>query len=272
MRNKLFVIIFGTDTKAGRNFDLILLVAIIISVLVVMLESVPVWNTNYYYVLHTLEWMFTIFFTVEYILRIWVAPNPWKYIKSYWGIIDLISILPSYLVLIPWISVYSSLRTIRALRLMRIFRILKLNKFTSQYQQLIHSLKASSFKITIFLFFVVLMMIITGTIMYVIEDGKNGFDSIPASIYWAIVTVTTVGFGDITPATDLGKFFASVMMITGYAIIAVPTGLITVEMSRYKDDPSIDANICANCGHDNPLGSVYCNQCGKEMTEHKLTS
>lgn len=268
MKKKLFVIIFGTDTKAGRNFDLILLFAILISIIIVMLETVPEWNGKYYFLLHSIEWMFTILFTIEYLLRIWVSPNRLKYITSYWGIIDFLSIIPSYLVLIPWVSMYASLRTIRALRLMRIFRILKLNKFTSQYQALIHSLRASSFKIGLFLFFVILMMVITGTIMYVIEDGKNGFDSIPASIYWAIVTVSTVGFGDITPATDLGKFFASLMMITGYAIIAVPTGLITVEMSRYIDDPKVDENLCSKCKHDNPLGSVYCNQCGKEIIEH----
>lgn len=265
MKKKLYEIIVGTDTKAGRNFDLVLLVFIVISVIIVMIETVPVWYLEYGELLKALEWIFTIIFTIEYLVRIWISPNRWKYITSYWGMIDLVSILPSYLVLIPGISKFASLRTIRALRLMRIFRVLKLNRFTSQYQALVHSLKASSFKITIFLFFVVLMMIITGTIMYVIEDGKNGFDSIPASIYWAIVTVTTVGFGDITPATDIGKFFASAMMITGYAIIAVPTGLITVEMSKYVDNPGKDESLCTTCNHDNPRGSVYCNQCGSEI-------
>lgn len=266
MRAKLYEVVFGTQTRAGRNFDVILLILIVISVTVVMVESVPEWRQSHFDLLRTLEWSFTALFTAEYLLRIWISPNPWRYIKSYWGIIDLLAILPSYLVLIPWISMYGSFRAIRALRLMRIFRILRLSRFTSEYQALIHSLKASSYKITIFLFFVVLMMVIAGTLMYVIEGGKNGFDSIPAGIYWAIVTVTTVGFGDITPATEVGKFLASVMMITGYAIIAVPTGLISVEMSRYKDNPETEENLCDRCGHDNPLGSVYCNQCGSELT------
>lgn len=267
MKQKLHEVVFGTHTKAGRNFDLILLILIVISVLVVMIESVPEWHRKYHGALLYVEWGFTVLFTIEYLLRILISPSPWKYVRSYWGIIDLLSILPSYLTLIPWISMYGSFRAIRALRLMRIFRILRLNRFTSEYQSLIHSLKASSYKITIFLFFVTLMMIVTGTLMYVIEGGKNGFDSIPAGIYWAIVTVTTVGFGDITPVTEVGKFLACVMMITGYAIIAVPTGLISVEMSRYKDDPTNEQNPCEACGHDNPMASLYCNQCGKELTK-----
>ncbi|NVK65398.1 MAG: ion transporter [Flavobacteriales bacterium] len=262
MREKLNEIIFGTTTRAGRNFDLILLLLILISVLIVMFESVQVWRSEYPRFFYFAEWGFTIFFTIEYLVRIAVSPNPLKYIKSTWGIIDLLAILPTYLT--PFISGYTSLRAIRALRLLRVFRILKLNRFTSEAQALFHSLRASYYKIMVFFFFVLMIMILTGTMMYVIEGGEHGFDSIPASIYWAIVTTTTVGYGDITPATELGKILSSVMMITGYVIIAVPTGLITVGMARYKDDGKKD-NVCDNCGHDNPFGSIYCNQCGEEV-------
>lgn len=263
MREKLFEVIFGTSTKAGRNFDLVLLILILASVFVIMLESIPSIRTEYYDVVHTAEWCFTILFALEYITRIIISPKPMKYILSWWGIIDLISILPTFIS--PFISGYTSLRVIRAFRLLRIFRILKLSRFTSESQALAHSLKASYYKIMVFMFFVVMLMILTGTLMYVIEGGKNGFNSIPASIYWAIVTTTTVGYGDITPVTILGKMLSSLMMLTGYAIIAVPTGLISVEMSKYKDEDPED-NKCDHCGHDNPFGSVYCNQCGKEMT------
>lgn len=263
MREKLHEIIFGTTTKGGRLFDLVLLVLILLSVLIVMFESVPKWSGIYPSELYYTEWVFTIIFSIEYLTRIAVSPKPFKYIFSWWGIIDLISILPTFIS--PFISGYTSLRVVRALRLLRIFRILKLSRFTSESQALAHSLKASYYKIMVFLFFVVMMMILAGTLMYVIEGGKNGFDSIPASIYWAIVTTTTVGYGDITPATDFGKILSSIMMILGYAIIAVPTGLISVEMSRYKDDDPNDNN-CDKCGHDNPFGSVYCSQCGSEMT------
>lgn len=263
MREKLYDIIFGTSTKAGRNFDLVLLVLILTSVMIIMLESIPAVREEYFDALHTAEWCFTALFSLEYIVRIIISPKPLKYILSWWGIIDLVSILPTFIS--PFISGYASLRVIRAFRLLRIFRILKLSRFTSESQALAHSLKASYYKIMVFMFFVVMLMVLTGTLMYVIEGGKNGFNSIPASIYWAIVTTTTVGYGDITPVTVIGKMLSSLMMLTGYAIIAVPTGLISVEMSKYKDDDPKD-NLCDNCGHDNPFGSVYCNQCGKEMT------
>lgn len=263
MREKLYDIIFGTSTKAGRNFDLVLLVLILTSVMIIMLESIPAVREEYFDALHTTEWCFTALFSLEYIVRIIISPKPLKYILSWWGIIDLVSILPTFIS--PFISGYASLRVIRAFRLLRIFRILKLSRFTSESQALAHSLKASYYKIMVFMFFVVMLMVLTGTLMYVIEGGKNGFNSIPASIYWAIVTTTTVGYGDITPVTVIGKMLSSLMMLTGYAIIAVPTGLISVEMSKYKDDDPKD-NLCDNCGHDNPFGSVYCNQCGKEMT------
>ncbi len=262
MKKKLYKIIFGTTEQNARSFDVVLLILILLSVFIVMFESVPEWSERFKLELFYLEWFFTIVFTIEYILRIWVSPKPLKYITSWWGIIDLISIIPTFIS--PFISGTSSLRVVRAARLLRIFRILKLSRFTAESQALAHSLKASYYKITIFLFFVIMMMVMAGTLMYVIEGGDNGFTSIPASIYWAIVTTTTVGYGDVVPSTDFGKMISSMMMILGYAIIAVPTGIISVEMSQYKDDGEKD-NLCDNCEADNPFGSIYCNQCGNEM-------
>lgn len=266
MRERLSTVIFGTTTKAGRLFDLILLVFILISVVIVMLESMPSWRDDHLKFLQYAEWFFTIVFSIEYILRVYSAKNRWNYVKSWWGLIDLFSILPTFISLLV-VPNYTVFRVIRAFRLLRVFRILKLSRFTSEAQALAHSLKASYYKIMVFFFFVFLMMIFSGTVMYVIEGGENGFDSIPSSIYWAIVTTTTVGYGDIAPVTALGKMLASVMMITGYAIIAVPTGLISIGMARYKSDGEED-NLCSVCKHDNPFGSVYCNQCGSEMSEN----
>jgi len=263
MKERLHSVVFGTTTRAGKNFDLILLALILMSVLVILFESIPRWRADYSNFFYVAEWTFTLIFTLEYVTRILISPKPLRYIFSWWGIIDLLAIIPTFLSL--FITGYHSLIAIRALRLLRIYRILKLSRFSSEAQALSHSLRASYYKIIVFMFFVVLMMVMAGTLMYVIEGGENGFDSIPASIYWAIVTTTTVGYGDITPVTDLGKILSSLMMILGYVIIAVPTGLISVEMSRYKSDGKKD-NICENCRHDNPFGSVYCNQCGNEMT------
>lgn len=229
-----------------------------------MLESVPSYRIDYGEVLHLLEWVFTIIFTIEYILRIAVSQRPLKYIFSMWGIIDLLSILPTFIS--PFIAGYTSFRVVRALRLLRIFRVFKLSRFTSESQTLMRSLKASYYKIMVFLFFVIMMIVLAGTLMYVIEGGKNGFDSIPTSIYWAVVTVTTVGYGDIAPGTALGKMLASVMMILGYAIIAVPTGLISVEIAKGKKEEEKE-NHCDNCGHNNRIGSIFCSQCGREMKQ-----
>ncbi len=265
-KQKVHDVIFGTTTKAGRTFDLFLLGAIIVSICTVMLESIPSVKAKYYPILYLLEWIFTILFTAEYILRIWSSPHRKKYITSYWGIIDLVAILPSYLILIPWVSIYGSLRVLRAMRLLRVFRILKLNKFTSQIQVLIHAMLMALPKITIFISFVMILVIVLGTLIYIVEGGNNGFESIPKSIYWAIVTITTVGYGDIAPTTSLGRMISSFIMLMGYAIIAVPTGIMTVSMSRYQD-PDPEDNKCEHCEHDNPFGSIYCNQCGQELTE-----
>jgi voltage-gated potassium channel len=262
MRDKLHSIIFGTDTRSGRIFDQVLLVIIILSVFVAMFDSVPAWYKENHALFMQIEWVFTIIFCIEYILRILVSPNPVRYIISFWGIIDLLAVLPT--LISPFITGYETLIIIRSLRLLRIFRVLKLTRFMQESNVLYHSLKASSYKITVFLFFVLMLTIICGTLMYVIEGAENGFDSIPQGIYWSIVTLTTVGYGDISPVTPIGKFIASLMMITGYGIIAIPTGLITVEMARFK---TTNLKHCKACDSDNGAHAKYCDQCGETLDD-----
>lgn len=263
MRSKLHDIIFGTTTKGGKAFDVMLLILILLSVLNGMFESIPLWGAEYEKEFYVLEWFFTILFTIEYILRIIISPRPLRYIFSWWGVIDLLSIIPTFIT--PLVSGYDSLRVVRALRLLRIFRILKLSRFTSESQSLGQALRASYYKIMVFLFFVVMMMILAGTLMYVVEGGGNGFESIPDSIYWAIVTTTTVGYGDVIPLTVAGKMLSSVMMIIGYSIIAVPTGIISVEIGKSSKKGGED-DRCPKCNHLNISGSIFCNQCGSELT------
>lgn len=264
MKQKIYEIIFGTETRGGRSFDIVLLFLILLSVLVIMFESIPGWRDEYTTELFYAEWIFTIVFSIEYLLRIIVSPKPFSYMKSKWGLIDLISILPTFVN--PFISGYTSIRVVRALRLLRIFRILKLSRFTTESKALGRALNASYYKIMVFLFFVVMMMIITGTLMYVIEGGQNGFESIPASIYWAVVTTTTVGYGDIIPVTVLGKMLSSLMMIVGYAIIAVPTGVISVEIAKNQKSVSLDEfKDCSNCGKENDSDAMFCKNCGNKL-------
>ncbi len=230
-RQRLHEIIYEADSKSGARFDVILFSLIIISVLAVMLESVKSYGEDYARTLYVLEWVFTIFFSLEYIGRIISVKKPLKYIFSFFGIIDLLSILPTYLgLIIP--NNHANFRILRILRLMRIFRVLKLVGFVKEAKFLKNSLIASRSKILVFMFAVFLVVIVMGTLMYIIEqENSQGFDSIPRSIYWAIVTLTTVGYGDISPATPLGQFVASVIMLLGYAIIAVPTGIVSSEMA-----------------------------------------
>lgn len=233
LRRKLHVIVFGTSTRAGRRFDVFLLWIILFSVLVVMVESVPETGSKYSREFFVVEWIMTGIFTIEYLLRIWISPKPLKYIFSFWGIIDLLSIVPTYLSL--FIGGYHYLLVVRIFRLLRVFRIFKLARFSSEARVLREALKLSLHKVSIFLMAVVAIVIILGTVMYVVEGGKDGFTSIPQSIYWAIVTVTTVGYGDLVPHTIIGKFISSIAMITGYAIIAVPTGIVTVAMAKSSE-------------------------------------
>ncbi len=258
-REKLYHIIFETSTPAGRRFDAILLWIIMFSVLVVMLESIPSLGPSYINIFITIEWVLTIIFTIEYFTRIWISPKPLKYIFSIWGLIDFMSILPTYLSLLMF--GYHYLVIIRIFRLLRLFRILKLVRFYSESQVLAKALRASSYKIGVFLWTVMAMVVFMGTLMYVVEGSESGFTSIPQSIYWAIVTITTVGYGDMVPVTVLGKFISSFIMIAGYAIIAVPTGIITVEMSK----TSLIKTRCKTCNHENEPTAIYCNNCGNKM-------
>lgn len=260
MRKLLYKVIFEHDTRAGRIFDLVLLWLILFSVTVVIIESIPKIHEAYFHTFYTLEWVLTILFSIEYLLRIWTSPKPLKYIFSFWGLIDFLSIMPTYIGI--FVSGYHYLLTIRIFRLLRVFRILKLARFNREAQLLFRSLQASSYKIGIFLLAVISIVTLLGTLMYVIEGSKSGFTSIPQSIYWAIVTVTTVGFGDIVPQTVLGKFISSVAMILGYSIIAVPTGIITVALSAKK----ASVKSCEICGNKNPEDSLYCNRCGNRLS------
>lgn len=267
LRSKLHVVVFGTETSAGRLFDVVLLWAILISIVIVMFESVREIKMRYEQLFRVLEWTFTIFFTIEYLLRVFISRKPKVYIFSYYGIIDLLALLPTYITI--FLSGGSYLVVIRAVRLLRVFRILKLTRYIQEAQVLGDALKASSRKILVFIGAVTTLVMITGTLMYLIEGGENGFTSIPRSIYWAVVTVTTVGYGDIAPGTVLGQTFATVLMLTGYAIIAVPTGIMTSEINRaakeeQKAEELQNMKLCERCNTPNLKAAVYCNKCGEK--------
>ena len=266
LRGKLYDIIFEADTPGGKHFDLGLMVIILLSILFVMLESVPTINDKYVHPLHIAEWIITGIFTIEYLLRIWIVKHPIKYIFSFYGIIDLLSILPTYIGL--FLPGGQSLMVIRALRLLRVFRILKISRYIHEGQSIARALSASRAKISVFLFAVLMIVTIVGTIMYLIEGEAHGFTSIPRSIYWAIVTITTVGYGDIAPQTALGQMIASFTMIMGYAIIAVPTGIVTAEFSRAKRRSKLSTQCCPECleeGHDSD--AEFCKFCGTKLNE-----
>jgi len=264
LRNKLYEIIFEADTPAGKWFDIVLLWAILVSVLVVFLESISELRASYGEIFYYLEWFFTILFSIEYILRIISTKKPFGYIFSFYGVIDVLAILPTYLSLVIAGSQY--FLVIRILRLLRVFRILKLTHMIRQATILRKALIASRGKIAVFLFAVLTLIVIIGAVMYVIEGPENGFSSIPFSMYWAIVTMTTVGYGDISPQTTIGQIFASFVMIMGYAIIAVPTGIVSVEIADVTKRSS--AQVCPGCfkeGHD--LDAKYCKYCGSSINE-----
>lgn len=262
-RQKLHEIIFESNTLQGRVFDLVLIFAIMASVLIVMLESVASLDRHYAKLFDTLEWIFTILFTIEYFLRIISLKKPRYYIFSFYGIIDLLSVLPTYLSLL-FIGTHA-LIVFRIMRLLRIFRVLKLVRFLSEANKLFSALKSSMPKIIVFLVGVVCINLIVGTIMYIIEGGENGFDSIPRSIYWAIVTMTTVGYGDIAPTTVLGQTVASFVMILGYGIIAVPTGIVTSEIHNAKSK-KISTQVCPACGNEgHDPDAIYCKSCGEKL-------
>ena len=264
-QSKLQEIIHGTDTKRGRNFDVILLIVILISIVVVMLESVPYLNKQYSLTFWSIEWIVTALFTFEYILRIVSLKKPLTYVFSFMGVVDLLSLLPTYIGL--FVEGTEALMVIRSIRFLRIFRILKLSRYMLGADILGEALKNSRHKIIVFLISILTIVIIMGGLMFVIEPNEAGFTSIPRSVYWAIITITTVGYGDIAPVTPIGQAIASLIMLFGYAIIAVPTGIVSSEMTAIKKD-NIKPFECPNCGttgHDKE--ARFCMECGTQFKE-----
>ena len=266
LRQQTFVIIYGTNTAAGRLFDLFLLGIILLSVVLVMLETVQGFDTKYHTQVVFIEWIITAFFTIEYLLRIISIKKPLQYIFSFYGIIDLIAVLPMYLSL--FITGTSVLTIVRAFRLIRLFKILNHPQFTGQSLHLKDALLASRSKIVVFIYFVLISTVFIGSIMYVIEGPENGFTSIPTSIYWTIVTLTTVGYGDISPSTPLGQFVASFVMVLGYGIIAVPTGIVTAELAKSDTSKKKSTkNPCSHCGtEDHTAKAIFCYNCGNNLS------
>lgn len=260
-RTKLHDIIYEADTPAGKWFDIVLLILIIVSIVLVMIESVEDIKVEHYQLIITLEWIVTILFTLEYIARVVTINRPTAYIFSFYGVIDFLSTIPMYLSL--FFVGANAFLAIRGLRLLRIFRILKLAQFVSESDNLVKAMKASRAKIVVFLVAVLSISVILGTLMYLVEAGQgSGFDSIPRSVYWAIVTLTTVGYGDIAPASAIGQFIAAIIMILGYGIIAVPTGIVSAEYVN-KKDIHINTRNCINCGKSGHKDNAeYCFHCG----------
>lgn len=263
-RASLYTIIFEAETRAGRLFDLTLIVAILLSVLVVMLDSVRAVSAKYGDVLGALEWFFTLMFTAEYLARLYCVRRPLRYATSFFGIIDFVSVLPTYLaLLLPGAHV---LLDVRILRLLRIFRVLKLTSYVEEYSMLNRALLASRRKILIFLSVVMMIVLLLGTVMYVVEGPGNGYTSIPTSVYWAITAITTVGFGDIVPKTDIGRAISSFMMLLGWGILAVPTGIISSELSVQHGRLRATTRTCHEClseGHE--LAAKFCKDCGAPL-------
>ena len=263
-RHRLHEIIFEADTPAGKLFDVVLLWAIVLSVVTVLLESVAPLRERHGEALRALEWFFTALFTVEYALRLVSVLKPLRYARSFFGLVDLLALLPTYLsLLLPGAQ---SLLVVRVLRLLRVFRVLKLASFLGQAEILLTALRASRQKITVFLCGVLSTVVIMGSVMYLVEGEKNGFDSIPRGMYWAVVTMTTVGFGDITPKTVIGQFLASLLMIAGYGILAVPTGIVSVELAAAARRGAIDTQACPGCGaYGHDADAKHCKHCGTAL-------
>jgi len=263
-KDQLYTLVFTDETVAGRRFDKCLIVLILLSLVVVVIDSIETIARNYRSLLFILEWAFTFIFSLEYAVRIYCAKNRKKYATSFFGMIDLLAILPTYLTL--FFPELHALIDVRVLRLIRIFRIFKLTAYMQEYAHLANALHASRKKIFVFLSFVLMVVLVMGTLMYVVEGPENGFTSIPIATYWAITTMTTVGFGDITPHTDLGKLIASVMMLMGWGTLAVPTGIVTAEISRTHLDPPLNQTACPECDARNlEQQDSFCRQCGTKL-------
>jgi len=262
LRERLYRIIFEYDTPAGRGFDVALLVVIIASVVAVMLETVQPLREAYGPWLFRLEWLFTVLFTAEYAVRLWVVERPARYARSFYGVVDLLSVVPSYLSLV--LPGSQSLLVIRGLRLLRVFRVLKLSRYLGEANVLMGALRSSGYKVTVFLGTVLVIVTIVATLMYLIEGPQHGFTSIPRSVYWSVVTMTTVGYGDIAPQTTLGQVLAVLVMLVGYSIIAVPTGIVSAEMVRSVRQTR--ERRCAACGGDGHAdGARFCQHCGHPL-------
>jgi len=263
-RLRTYDIVFGHESRAGRNFDILLIVAICISVLVVMLDSVEALHARYTAQFYVVEWMFTLLFSAEYLLRLAIVRQPVRYARSFFGIIDLLAVLPTYLSLLLPGAQY--LLVIRVLRILRVFRILKLLRYVDETRLLIGALSRSWRKIQVFIVGILTIVTVFGAIMYVVEGPENGFSSIPMSMYWAIVTVATVGFGDIAPVTPLGRFITSILVLIGYGVIAVPTGIYTAELASSLRTPPRDERGCSGCrlvGHE--ADALHCRRCGAPL-------
>ncbi|MEH6542570.1 MAG: ion transporter [Porticoccaceae bacterium] len=263
LRERLELIIFGTDTPAGKLFDVVLIYAILASVAAVVLDSVEALHLNFGTWFFYLEWMFTLLFTVEYFLRIYITRRPFRYIFSFYGLIDLISVIPSYLALVVTGAKY--LLIIRILRVLRVFRVFKLIRYLAEANILLHSLYLARRKMLVFFFTVMILSFVFGSLMFVVEGPENGFTSIPKSIYWTIVTITTVGYGDIAPQTVLGQMISTVAMLVGYSIIAIPTGIVTAELAGQlgRGRHSRTCSACERSGHD--VDAMHCKFCGAGM-------
>ena len=265
LRENIKIVIFGTNTKAGKLFDEVLIVVITLSIITVLFESVASYREQYGNILNLAEWTFTILFTIEYLLRIYCVRLPSSYMFSFFGVIDLLSVIPTYIsVLFPGAQ---ALSVIRVLRVLRIFRVLKLFQYMGEGKKLKKALISSKRKIYIFLFVIMNIVVILGSIMYLIEGEKAGYTSIPKSIYWAIVTLTTVGYGDIAPLTPIGQAISAFIMLIGYSIIAVPTGIVTSEMNFVKSELE-NKTTCIVCDRDDLIkGSLYCRHCGAKIEQ-----
>ena len=264
-RDRLHAVVFGTDTRAGRGFDVALIVLILLSVAVVMADSVPALHDRWSRSFLVAEWVFTAIFTLEYVARLACSRQPLRYALSFFGVVDLLALLPTYLALL--VPEAHSLIDVRVLRLLRIFRIFKLTAYMTEYQVLGQALKASRRKIVVFVSAVAMIVLVLGTVMYVVEGPEHGFDSIPTAVYWAATTMTTTGYGDITPKTEVGRAITTLMMLLGWGTLAVPTGIVTAEMTSRRLAPQpVDARLCTACGADGHRPqALFCHHCGTEL-------
>jgi len=268
-KQKIHDIIYEADTPAGQFFDIALIAVIILSVVLVALETVVTIHEKYERILNIAEWLITILFTIEYCLRIYSINNPKKYIFSFYGIIDLLATIPKYLALIFVGAGVETLMAIRALRILRIFRVLHISRYIGETNFLVRALLLSRAKIVIFLLFVLIMCILFGTLMYLVEGPESGFNNIPTSIYWCIVTITTVGYGDIAPITMFGQFVASILMMLGYGLIAVPTGIISAEMTQRRKNVDVNTIVCSEClNTKHKDDAIFCGKCGSSLKEN----